>query len=167
MHRLVVSLLVATLCLATVASPGQAWAQEPVQEQTEVQARPWNRDLTPYVVGFGAVVGVIAFNIAAPPAVAWGSSAARAIRNVGSVISAARTRMAGGAVRPAAVAAAAAVPARAAGVAAARPAAPLVPPLTQSMLAQAQIAAAAAAAAGAVVVSTAYGLVNWATGAAP
>ena len=167
MRRVVVYLAVGVLAAASVMPPKAVSAQEPEQEETP--ALLGNRDLTPYVVGLGAIMGVIAFNIAAPPIVGWAGVVGRSFSNVVAV-----TRMAGqramvGLARTvpaveAAAGGAAAVEAPAAEVVAAEtaatPARPIVPPLTQTMLAQAQIGGAAAAAAGAVVAHTLYRLVG-------
>jgi hypothetical protein len=167
MRRLVVYLVAGTLATAGVMPPAAVNAQEPEQEQTQTQAQPENRDLTLLVVGLGAIMGVIAFNIAAPPVVSWVGAVGRSLANVRAVTGVAGQRVMAGVIRavPAAGAAAAeaapaaeAVPAAAASAA---PAAPIVAPLTQTMLAQAQIGGAAAAAAGAVVAHTLY---RWLTG---
>ncbi|MEI8395853.1 MAG: hypothetical protein WCF85_14025 [Rhodospirillaceae bacterium] len=185
MRRLVVYVVIATLCLATVLPGAGAFAQSPELDQSDSQLwRPQGRDLTLYMVGLGALMGVIAFNIAAPTVVEWGSSAVRSVGNIRAVAVASRQRLvasATGAAAPAVRAATPAVRAAAPTVAtttaatatgaagtAARPAGgALVPPLTQSMLAQAQIGAVAAAAAGATVVYYLYGIYHWATGTAP
>ena len=159
MRRLVVLVLVGALSLATVPPTAPAFAQEPWQDETPAQ--PWHRDITPYVLGLGAIMGVIAFNIAAPPVAAWGGSFVRAVRNIGvasSAMAGQLTAVATGAPAPVVAVASAARPAAAA---------PIVAPLTASMLAQAQIGGAAAAAAGAATVYYGYRLLNWATGAAP
>jgi hypothetical protein len=189
MRRLAVCLMVGALAVATVLAPGGAWAQSPEQEQT--LARVENRDLTLYAIGLGAIMGVIAFNIAAPPVASWGQVAGQSLRNLTAVAAATRAhvaaRLAGRAVPVAAVRAAtvvaaapAAAPAAAAAVGAAAGAARpvvattvraaggmMVPPLTQSMLAQAQIAATAAAAVGASVVYYGYRLFYDMAGWAP
>jgi hypothetical protein len=167
---MVVYFLVGALSLATVLTPAPVWAQAPEQEET---AQPWSRDITPYVVGLGAIMGVIAFNIAAPPVATWGGAAVRSINNIGAVSTAARRSVLAALGRGAAPAAARAATtavasaARPVAAAAATAARPLVPPLTQSMLAQAQIGGAAAAAVGAGLVYYSYQVLNWATGLAP
>ncbi|MEI6559254.1 MAG: hypothetical protein WCO00_12685 [Rhodospirillaceae bacterium] len=167
MRRLVVYLMVGLLALATAAPPGFAQAQEPWQEPPPVRIQ--TRDISPYLIGLGAIMGMIAFNIAAPPVSAWFGSAMRSVTNIRSVIWAASRVAAGGTAPAAAAAAAASVPPAAGTTAAAAAAAtgPVVSPLTQTMMAQAQITGTAAAAAGAAVVSIFYKLFNWITGAAP
>jgi len=163
MRRLVVHLMAGALCLATALPPELARAQEPWQEETP--SVTWKRDLTPYIVGLGAIFGVVAFNVAAPSVVGVGGSAIRSVRNIATVATVASGRVAAaaaGTAAPAVNAAATAAPA-----AAAAAAGPVVPPLTQSMLAQAQIGGIAAAVAGAAVVVYAYKLLNWTTGLAP
>ena len=153
MRRLVVYLVVGVLATASVMPPSVAGAQEPALDEVQV-VLPGNRDLTPYVIGLGAIMGVIAFNIAAPPVVNWVSWVARSFSNVATVTRVAGSRAMAGLVQ--AAPAAASAPPGAAVAAAARP---IVPPLTQTMLAQAQIGGAAAAVAGAVVAHGLYRLV--------
>ena len=150
MRRLVVYLMVGLLALATAMPPQLACAQEPWQEPPPVKIQ--TRDLTPYMVGFGAIMGMIAFNIAAPSVSAWFGSTVTSVRNVGTALWATQRAVATGA--PVSVAAAAA-------------AGPVVQPLTETMMAQAQVMGTAAAIAGAVVVNYVYKLVRWVTGAAP
>ena len=159
MRRLVVYLMVGLLALATAVPSRFASAQEPWQEPPPEKIQI--HDITPYMVGLGAIMGMIAFNIAAPTVSAWFASAVRSVSNINSVVVATGQVAAGGTV---------AVPnAAGAAVGAAAQAAtgPVVQPLTQTMMAQSQILGVAAATAGAVVVATLYKLVNWATGAAP
>ncbi len=155
MRRLVVYLMVGLLALATAMPSRFACAQEPWQEPPPVKIQ--TRDITPYMVGLGAIMGMIAFNIAAPTVSAWYGSALVSAKNIRSVLWATGQVAAG---VPAATAGAAARPAAAA-------AGPVVQPLTQTMMAQAQIMGTAAAAAGAIVVNAFYKTVNWVTGAAP
>ncbi len=156
MRRLVVYLVVGVLAMAGVLSPGAVSAQEP--EQGETQALPANRDLTPYVIGLGAIMGVIAFNIAAPPVVSWAGWVGQSLRNVVAVTQAAGRRVMTSAIPAVPAAEVAAVEAVPVAEVPAAPARPIVPPLTQTMLAQAQIGAAAAAAAGAVAAHSLYRL---------
>ncbi len=156
MRRLVVYFMVGLLAVATAELPRFASAQEPWQEPPPVRIE--TRDLTPYMVGLGAIMGMIAFNIAAPTVSAWFTSAVRSASNISSVVVATRQVAAGGTVS---------VAATSTGAAAAAATGPIVPPLTQTMMAQAQITATAAAAAGAVVVVYIYKFIHWTTGAAP
>ena len=151
MRRLVVYFVVGVLAAASMMPPSVAGAQEPALDEVQV-VLPENRDLTPYVIGLGAIMGVIAFNIAAPPVVSWVSWVARSFGNVATVTRVAGSRAMAGLVQAAPAAALVAPGATAA-------ARPIVPPLTQTMLAQAQIGGAAAAAAGAVVAHGLYRLV--------
>ena len=153
MRSLVVYLMVGLLALATALPPRLASAQEPWQEPPPVRIQ--TNDITPYRVGLGAIMGMIAFNIAAPPVSAWFGSAVTSARNIRAALWATRQAVTTGA--PEAVASS--VRAAATG--------PIVTPLTATMMAQAQIMATAAAVAGSVVVIYVYKLVNWATGAAP
>ena len=155
MRRLVVYLMVGLLALATALPPRLASAQEPWQEPPPVRIQ--TNDITPYMVGLGAIMGMIAFNIAAPPVSAWFGSALTSASNIRAALWATRRAVVAGA--PEAVASAARPAAAAAG--------PVVTPLTGTMMAQAQIMATAAAVAGSVVVIDVDQLVNWATGAAP
>jgi hypothetical protein len=163
MRRLVVYLMVGSLALAAALPPRFACAQEPWQEPPPERIQ--TNDITPYMVGLGAIMGMIAFNIAAPPVSAWFGSALTSAGNIRTALWATRQAVATGAP----VAVAAARPAGAAGAAGAAAAAakPIVQPLTQSLMAQTQIMGAAAAVAGALVVHYAYKLVHWVTGAAP
>ena len=154
MRRLVVYFMVGLLALATAAPSRLACAQEPWQEPPPVKIQI--HDITPYMVGLGAIMGMIAFNIAAPSVSAWFGSAVTSVRNIRSALWVTRQAVATGA--PVAVAATAA---------AARPVGPVVQPLTQTMMAQSQMMGAAAAIAGATVVIYVYKLLNWVTGAAP
>ncbi|MEI7608436.1 MAG: hypothetical protein WCJ64_13755 [Rhodospirillaceae bacterium] len=166
MRRLVVYLMVGLLALATAVPPRLASAQEPWQEPPPQRIE--TRDITPYMVGLGAIMGMIAFNIAAPPVSAWFGSALTATSNFRTALWATRQAVATGA--PVVVASARPAAAAASGSAAAsavRAAGPVVPPLTGTLMAQTQILATAAATAGALVVHYVYRLVNWATGAAP
>ncbi len=156
MRRLVVYLMVGQLMLATAVPSMPVCAQEPWQELPPVRIE--TRDITPYMVGLGAIMGVVAFNIAAPAVSAWYSSAVTSVTNIRSVLWATGQVAAG---VPAATAGAAAQPAAAAA------AGPVVQPLTQTMMAQAQILGTAAAASGAIVVNAVYKTINWLTGAAP
>ena len=155
MRRLVVYLMVGLLALATAVPPQRACAQEPWQEPPPEKIHI--NDITPYMVGLGAIMGMIAFNIAAPTVSAWFTSAVRSATNIRSVVAATRQVAAGGTVT---------VAGTASGGAAAAATGPVVQPLTQTMMAQSQMLGTAAAA-GAAVVATFYRLVNWATGAAP
>ncbi|MEI6985164.1 MAG: hypothetical protein WCK65_03465 [Rhodospirillaceae bacterium] len=145
------------LCLALMLPFGNAIAQEPLQQ--EPPSITWHRDITPYVIGLGAVMGVIAFNIAAPPVVDWGGAAVRSVRNIATVATVAGLRVRSWFTGiPVAVVVTQAT---------ATTAAPIVTPLTQSMLAQAQITGTAAAAAGVTVFSLLYSLYHTITGTAP
>ena len=160
MRRLVVYLMVGLLALATAVPPQLARAQEPWQEPPPVKIQ--THDITPYMVGLGAIMGMIAFNIAAPTVSAWFGSAVRSVSNINSVVMATRQVATGGTVSVAATAANGA-----SGAARAAATGPVVQPLTQTMMAQSQMLGVAAATAGAAVVASVYKLVNWVTGAAP
>ena len=149
MRRLVAYVMIALVAGAAVLPPEVARAQEPWDEPPPTKIA--TNDITPYMVGLGAIMGIIAFNIAAPPVSAWFASAVRSVSNIRSVMVATQRVAAGGG----ATAAAAAAPA----------AAPIVPAVTETLMARAQVMATAAAAAGAVVVVYVYRLFNWATGA--
>lgn len=167
MRKLLVRAVIVGLCLAIILPSGALWAQAPVQADTPAPLN--NRDLTPYVIGAGAILGVIAFNLAAPPAAAWLTSAGRAASNVTAVATALRSRVAGTFVGAGPRLAASAAPAArtaAAGAAAAPRTPMLVPPLTSSMLAQVQIGGISAAMVGALVAHWGYQVAQWATGEA-
>ena len=151
MRRLVAYVMIALVAMATVLPPGGARAQEPWNEPPPTKIA--TNDITPYMVGLGAIMGIIAFNIAAPTVSAWFASTVRSVSNIGSVMVATQ-RVATGAGSGAAAAASPA-------------AAPVVPAVSEVLMARAQIMGTAAAAAGAAVVSYVYRLVHWATGAAP
>jgi hypothetical protein len=168
MRRSVVHALVLALTLATVLPSAPAAAQEPAQPQTE---RRWERpDNTLYIVGLGAILGVAAFNLAAPVAVSSWSSVGRFVGNSRALLTGTGRRIAGlvtgravAGAAPAAVAApvaatasAAPAAAAAAGTAARGAATGGVPPLTQSMLAQAQAMAVTVGAAGALAAHYLY-----------
>ena len=93
MRRLVVYLMVGLLALATAVPPRLASAQEPWQEPPPQRIE--TRDITPYMVGLGAIMGMIAFNIAAPPVSAWFGSALTATRNFRTALWATRQAVAG------------------------------------------------------------------------
>ena len=112
-------------------------------------------------------MGVIAFNIAAPPVVGWFAAVGRSLSNVGAVTRVAGQRVVAGMLPAAPAAAAEAAPAAEAAAAPSVPARPIVPPLTQTMLAQAQIGGAAAAAAGAALGHGLYRLFGSGDEAAP